>query len=585
VRGALTLAVWLGLVFAASAQDDATLSAEVDARQVGVEDQLQLTITLHGRSIDLAGAIVPPSLKNLRVAGGPFTSTQISFVNGAISQSRTETYVLQPVALGKAEVGAVHARLKNGVDKVTQPIAVEVVAGQRRPAPARRPDPFGMDPDPFGADPFDGLLGRRRPQPAPRLRVEAVASRQRVHVGEALLLTYYLYTQVSVSDVRSPEPPKYPGFWSEEIPRSQAGVRAEIASLEGERYQRLPLFQKLLFPTKSGRLTVPAATLRIALAGRGFFDAGPSLVERQTKPITIDVQPIPESSGFSGAVGQFKASARIDRSAVALGEAVTLRFTLSGRGNLRWIEKGPDLQLVGAKVFPPQVTDDVKVDVSGMSGARTWEYVVVPETAGMLVVPALTLAYFDPGAGRVAEAESTPLTIEVRAGSGSAGSGAPAPMRAALLTSASGGGLPLRSDLERTRLASSDLKLRSLMALLSGVLGVHVLLLGVAGWRARPGNRPGRGPARVSVRSALAEVRRAEQRSMSKEAAAAVIEKALTDVFGDLAERTPGAERDAAARAVLDEVRFLRYAPQLGDYSEKIREVAARAADAIRRRA
>jgi hypothetical protein len=36
-------------------------------------------------------------------------------------------------------------------------------------------------------------------------------------------------------------------------------------------------------------------------------------------------------------------------------------------------------------------------------------------------------------------------------------------------------------------------------------------------------------------------------------------------------------------RQILDEVQFLRYAPQLGDYSEKIREVAQRAAEAVKR--
>jgi hypothetical protein len=45
----------------------------------------------------------------------------------------------------------------------------------------------------------------------------------------------------------------------------------------------------------------------------------------------------------------------------------------------------------------------------------------------------------------------------------------------------------------------------------------------------------------------------------------------------------PADEREQAARDVLAEVRFIRYAPQLGDYSEKIREVADRAAAVVRR--
>jgi hypothetical protein len=46
---------------------------------------------------------------------------------------------------------------------------------------------------------------------------------------------------------------------------------------------------------------------------------------------------------------------------------------------------------------------------------------------------------------------------------------------------------------------------------------------------------------------------------------------------------SPAGERERAARAVLEDVRFLRYAPQLGDYTDKIREVASRAAELVRR--
>jgi hypothetical protein len=42
-------------------------------------------------------------------------------------------------------------------------------------------------------------------------------------------------------------------------------------------------------------------------------------------------------------------------------------------------------------------------------------------------------------------------------------------------------------------------------------------------------------------------------------------------------------DRERAARTLLQEIQFIRYAPQLGDYSEKIRDVAARAADVVRR--
>ena len=112
--------------------------------------------------------------------------------------------------MGKAEIGPVKARFEDG-EKATEPISIEVVAGSIRP----RAEPA---PDPFGEDPFESLLGQRRARPRePKLFVEAAVSRNRLHVGEPLLLTYWLYTQVSVSDLQFVDAPQYPGFWAEDL--------------------------------------------------------------------------------------------------------------------------------------------------------------------------------------------------------------------------------------------------------------------------------------------------------------------------------------------------------------------------------
>jgi hypothetical protein len=95
----------------------------------------------------------------------------------------------------------------------------------------------------------------------------------------------------------------------------------------------------------------------------------------------------------------------------------------------------------------------------------------------------------------------------------------------------------------------------------------------------------GRAAPRPSVRRALSDLSRAGKDRMTKEASAALIEKTLHDVFGTLGAdgSAPADPREREAREVLREVEFLRYAPQLGDYSEKIREVATRAAEVVRR--
>ena len=334
---------------------------------------------------------------------------------------------------------------------------------------------------------------------------------------------------------------------------------------------------KLLFPTKSGRLTIPATNLRLGLPRQSFFDSG-GVVQRVTKEVVVTVDPIPETAGFSGAVGRFRVAATVDKPTLALGEAATLRFKVEGTGNLKWIDKAPEVVVPGAKVYPPTVKSDLKPSPTGISGSRTWEFVVVPETTGDLEVPALTFSYFDPAAGRLEAASTSPLALRVEGGTAAAGM--PLPLPAALPRT---GALPLRSDLDRDRIRASGWGPAALGGALAVTLVAHGLLFGLGNLGRR--SSPAKGAAsRRSVRAALSELDRVGKDGLTKESAATLIEKALVEAFGPLegedAETTEGRE---AARALLEDVHFVRYAPQLGDYSEKLRELAARAAATIKR--
>jgi hypothetical protein len=84
------------------------------------------------------------------------------------------------------------------------------------------------------------------------------------------------------------------------------------------------------------------------------------------------------------------------------------------------------------------------------------------------------------------------------------------------------------------------------------------------------------------VRAALAHLERAGGEATSKEQAASLVEKALHEAFGDLPDEDES-ERARAVRALLDDARIVRYAPQLGEYEDTVKDLAARAAAAVRR--
>jgi hypothetical protein len=559
----------------ARAQDDVRLTAEVDAKEIGVEDQVELVLAVSGKSLQAADRLSTPSLTNLRVVSGPQRSSKVSIVNGAISQQQAFTYVLQPKSVGAAEIGPVRLLRASGTPLATEPIAISVVAGSIRP---RSADPLGASP--FGEDPFEELFGQRRRRQRvsePRVAAEASAARTKVHVGEGVRVTFAVLTQRPLADVGLVERPKYPGFWSEELPAPAAGPQVDVVTRDGERYRRITLLESLVFPTKAGRLSIPPLTVRIRVASSNPFEGVTELV-RATKPVVIDALAIPSSPDFSGAVGRFQAKATLDRAAVALGEAAVLRFTLSGRGNLRWVERGPALELSHCKVFPPELKDAIHVDGTGMSGSRTWEYTLVPQTGGTLTIPATRLEYFEPESRRLVRAEADGLRLDVTGGAATAGGPA-----APIATSAAPA-LALRSDLDEGWGRPTVLPPAALWSAVSVAAGAHAALV-LLGWLRRRGRRGvGRAASRGGVRAALADVERARDRGASKEQAALLIEKALLDVFGAGVEGADGDATERAAAELLSEVRFLRYAPQLGDYADKIRDIAERAVSVIRRR-
>jgi hypothetical protein len=199
----------------------------------------------------------------------------------------------------------------------------------------------------------------------------------------------------------------------------------------------------------------------------------------------------------------------------------------------------------------------------------------VPQTTGALEVPALGFSYFDPASGQLAKAETKPMSLGVEGGTAAAGVPAPAAPR----TAAAGGPLPLRSGLDVSRFAVPVLSGRAVVVAGTLVLLLHAGLLLASGRAWRGGS--GRTAAPRRVRASLRELDRVDRDGMSKEAAAALIEKALHEAFGTLDGDT--GERAAAVHRVLEEVHKVRYAPQLGDYSEKLRDLAGRAAEVLRR--
>ncbi|HKI02820.1 MAG TPA: BatD family protein [Thermoanaerobaculia bacterium] len=405
-------AVLLGLAVPAAA-------AEVEARAwlepevIGVDETATLSIEAHGD--DFSSLRFQPSFEliNLEVVAGPNKFEDLRYSNGSLSRTLRVSWQVRPLAVGKAGIRSVSLQIRDEIVQL-QPQEIRV---QRQPVrqPLRR---LAREED----DPFQEIFGRIprtwRQEPAPPevfLRAD-VQPRQPV-VGQQVIYTLYLYTRADIAALSPSGVPTFHGFWVQDIPIPQQ-IPTEMVESDGRRYGRVPLLRKALFPLRPGRFKVEPAVVDLTVQryDRNFFFgppiARPEQVRLQTEAQAIDVQPLPAAPpGFGGAVGQLALTADLQPKQVRLGEAATLTVRLSGAGNLQGVREPDVTPPAGVTVHPPQQEGKDEINGTTVRGSRTWKYVVVPDRAGSYTLDTPEITYFDPGVRQYRVAASPDLTL------------------------------------------------------------------------------------------------------------------------------------------------------------------------------
>ncbi len=389
MRAAATLLSLLSIPLLLTAQE-ITFDARVDRNTFEVGGSIRLTITL----ANAQGGFTNPDIGGLTVVQGPFESSSYNYVNGRMSSTVSRTFVLTATKPGTYTIGAASARVGGGTLQ-SQPITVKVEKGA-------------------GAT-TDKLLndGQQRDRD---LFVTINLSRSKLHVGEQVVATYTLYSRYPNLELSKYDLPQLNGFWAEEIDLGETTWEDQLRTVNGLQYRVAVLKKQLLFPQRAGKLRIEP--LRITcIVNRSFFNRG-SQVEAMSNPTDVEVMALPPNAppGTQGAVGEFSFSAKLDREQLQADEALELTLTVSGSGNLKLIE-APELQLPpDVERFDPKLTDRIIINGSGMSGSRTFQYLLIPRHEGTLTLGPFAFSFFDTSTGAYRTLEAGPFTVQVTPG-------------------------------------------------------------------------------------------------------------------------------------------------------------------------
>ena len=374
-------------------------TAMLDPGLIGVDELASFSITVS--SSGFGGLDVHPAfeLDNLEVAAGPFQSQSQRWVNGTTSSTLQLTWRLRPKGVGPARVRAIALTVQGKALRLSdKEIQVQQQAPPRAEAPAAAPG--------RAFDPFEDLFGRvgagrRRAQPEAELRrpkifLRAALDPPTVYVGQQTTYTLWLYTQTDVGAFQPTHMPAFKGFWVREIPQP-AELKPEWLEQNGERFGRVAMLRRALFPLQAGKFTIEPTEVDLVARMAEIGPFGTPFGRSETLHLKTDALPLevlalpPSPPDFTGAVGDLAVSARLDRNALAVGEAATLTIRSTGHGNLQSL-RPPNLVLPeGLRLFPPRQESTERLTDGSLVSSQEWSYVLVPQRPGSFELPALAL--------------------------------------------------------------------------------------------------------------------------------------------------------------------------------------------------
>ena len=255
-------------------------------------------------------------------------------------------------------------------------------------------------------------------------------SKSSVYENEAFLVTFKLYSLVDITGFESMKFPEFEGFIAQEI-ELPSDHQMSLENYNGRNYRTVIMKQTILYPQRSGKITIGSgkfdANVRVRSQQRtrsvfdDFFETYQNVKKSITSSsVTVDVKPLPmgKPASFTGAVGDYKMTSSISATEMKANDAVTIKLTISGNGNVKLI-KNPEITFpADFDVFDPKIDVSTKVSASGVTGSKTIEYYAIPRYAGDFTIPKLQFSYFDLKSGSYKTLSTEEHHLHVEPGEG-----------------------------------------------------------------------------------------------------------------------------------------------------------------------
>jgi len=383
-------------------------------------DQFRLSYTINSQKVRDFRA---PSIKEFEVLMGPSRSTQSStqIINGNVTSTSTITftYILMAGKEGTYKIPGATI-VADGNNYTSNSVEIKVLP----------PDQSS------GAGSGNSRNSSRNQANSGKITdkelfMMATASKTNVYEQEAILLTYKVYTQVNLTELRG-DIPDLKGFHTQEVELPNQKTFT-LEHYNGRNYNTTIWRQLVLFPQQTGKIEIPSVTFEgtvsqmVASADPfdAFFNGGNyvNITKNLVTPkLTINVKELPagKPANFSGGVGEFTLSSSISTQELKTNDAVTIKLVISGTGNMKLINT-PEVGFPqDFEIYDPKVDNKFNLTRNGLAGNKVIEYLAIPRHAGTYTIPPIEFSYFDLKSQSYKTLKTDAYTLNVAKGEGNA---------------------------------------------------------------------------------------------------------------------------------------------------------------------
>jgi len=383
------------LLACGNAISQVSFKATVSKSVLGINERLRVVFEMNENGDNF----IPPEFRGFNIVGGPNQAISNSWINGKRTFSKKYTYFLSPKLKGKLIIGQASIEI-NGQLYKTSPIELDI-KGVVDITPNNNSDNLANN----------------------DIHLVAEISDFNPYINQAITIVYKLYysPEVRISNVNEIDSPKYPDFWSHliKIPR----LEVKQGSYKGNPYQYVTWHKAVLYPQKSGSLTIDPLSLNISLDiptnrrdffGNRIYEQIPKVISAGKKNILVKELPKDgRPKSFNGAIGKFDLSFNLNKNELKLSESFQATVKINGKGNLKLFKPPKLIVPPNLEVYEPEYVEKVKTNLNGMIGSISEVYTIIPQREGKFPIPIFNFSYFDPEKEKYISLNSNEYTINV----------------------------------------------------------------------------------------------------------------------------------------------------------------------------